>query len=232
MQYTAKKGQALPDPPPFELGPAPDAVAGRIVGEALRLGGHADQARDALIAPYIRGERDPRLLAALGLHEKLGGRDERAAKFLEAAVQAKVVRPRAYFELARLRFIEAVSAVGDAGSFNEAQTMRIIEPLLAASHQPPPLAGVFGLMADTWLRATPVPNRNQFDAILQGVVRFQNEPTLVLRGALVAQKAGFAEDALRLAEHGAKIARDPGTREQFEKVVAELKRDAAPADQK
>ena len=39
---------------------APDAVVGRIKGEMLRLAGHGDEARNTLIAPYVRGERDPR----------------------------------------------------------------------------------------------------------------------------------------------------------------------------
>ena len=39
---------------------APDADVGRIKGEVLRLGGYGDAARNALIAPYVRGERDPR----------------------------------------------------------------------------------------------------------------------------------------------------------------------------
>jgi hypothetical protein len=86
---------------------APDAVVGRIKGEALRLAGHGNEAHNALIAPYIRGERDPRLLAALGLDEKLAGNVDRARKFLEAASNAKVDRARAYLELARLRFAAA-----------------------------------------------------------------------------------------------------------------------------
>ena len=59
------------------------------------------------IAPYVRGERDPRLLAALGLDEKLAGHDERARKFLEAAAAGIAVRARAWLELARLRFDDA-----------------------------------------------------------------------------------------------------------------------------
>ncbi|MEY2878153.1 MAG: hypothetical protein RLZZ15_533, partial [Verrucomicrobiota bacterium] len=71
IQLTAKKGQALPDPPPFTLRAATEAESGRLVGGALRLGGHGPEAHLALIAPYIRGERDPQLLAALGLDERL-----------------------------------------------------------------------------------------------------------------------------------------------------------------
>ena len=52
-----------------------------------------------LIAPYLRGSRDPQLLAALGLEERAAGHDERARQFLEAAVAAKTTRARAYLDL-------------------------------------------------------------------------------------------------------------------------------------
>jgi L-rhamnose mutarotase len=107
MHYTAKKGQQIPEPPAITLRDATDAEVGRIKGEVLRLGGHGEKALNALIAPYVRGERDPRLLAALGLDELQAGRPDRARKFLEAAAQAKVVRARAHLELARLRLEEA-----------------------------------------------------------------------------------------------------------------------------
>src|SRR5262249_28448220 len=92
----AQKGQKLPEPPPFELRDATEAEVGRIKGDALRLAGHEDAAHLAMIAPYIRGERDPQLLAALGLQEKAAGDPARARKFLEAASQGNAVRPRAY----------------------------------------------------------------------------------------------------------------------------------------
>jgi len=88
MRFEAKKGQELPEPPAVVLREAADADVGRIKGEVLRLGGHGEAARNTLIAPFVRGEREPRLLAALGLDELQGGRTERARKFLEAAAQA------------------------------------------------------------------------------------------------------------------------------------------------
>src|SRR5258708_17918362 len=84
-QYKAKKGQELPEPPAVELHAASDADVGRIKGEVLRLGSHGEAAHNALIAPYIRGERDPRLLASLALDEHAARHDERATQFLEAA---------------------------------------------------------------------------------------------------------------------------------------------------
>src|SRR5258708_22725253 len=84
-QYKAKKGQELPEPPAVDLHAAADADVGRIKGEVLRLGGHGEAAHNALIAPYIRGERDPRLLAPLRLDERCAEPNDRGAKFLQAA---------------------------------------------------------------------------------------------------------------------------------------------------
>src|SRR5688572_10439590 len=140
MQFAAKKGQSLPDPPPFDLRDAPDAVVGRIKGEALRLGGHGADARMALIAPYVRGERDPRLLAALGLDEALAGNDDRARKFLEAAASAKTDRARAYLELARLRLKETrAKPAAPNGQLNETQVTAVLTPLFTARKTPPPM---------------------------------------------------------------------------------------------
>ncbi len=128
----ALKGEKLPVPPPFELRDATEAEVGRIKGDALRLAGHEDAAHLALIAPYIRGERDPQLLAALGLQERAAGEPVRARKFLEAAVRAKAVRPHAYLELARLRFAEAAAHPEAGDKFSAQQTAAILTVLFAA----------------------------------------------------------------------------------------------------
>ena len=108
------KGEKFPEPPPLEIREATQAEIGRILGDAFILAGHKPDAHLAMIAPYIRGERDPQLLAALGLLERTLGDDARAKKFLEAAVRGKAVRPRAYLELARLRLADAPATRGRA----------------------------------------------------------------------------------------------------------------------
>ncbi len=223
MQYVAKKGQSLPDAPIFTLRDATDAESGRIVGEAFRLGGHTDEARLALIAPYIRGERDARLLAALGLAERLEGKNARARTFLEAAAQAKVERPRAYFELARLNFEEAASS--DA-PFTDAQVARIIGPLNNARQQRPPMVQVYGLLAAVWAQAARSPTREEFTDVIEGVQRFPRSTALVWRTAMLAAQRNFAPEALALARHGMKISRDPADRNRFETLVHALERDA------
>ena len=225
MQFVAKKGQALPDAPPFNLRDATDAESGRIVGEALRLARHTDEAHLALIAPYIRGERDARLLAALGLAERLEGKNARARIFLEAAAQAKVERPRAYFELARLNFEEAASS--DA-LFTDAQVARILAPLNNARQQRPPMVQVYGLLAAVWAQAARAPSIEEFATVIEGVQRFPRRAALVWRAAMLAAQRNFPTEALALARHGVKISRDPADRNRFETLVHALERDADP----
>ena len=232
MQYTAKKGKELPEPPAFTLRDATDAESGRIVGEVLRLGGHGDDARMALIAPYIRGERDPLLLAALGLDERRAGNNERARKFLEAAAKAKAERPRAYLELARLRLDEAKAKPGvGEDKLSATQVKFVLEPLLIARKQKPPMAFVYGLIAETWMRSEIAPTKDEFNVVIEGVQTFPRQPGLVLQAAMLASAAKFAKEAHLLAVHGQKIARTAADRERFAMLASAFERDAAPAKQ-
>jgi hypothetical protein len=226
MQFIAKKGQSLPEPPAFTIRDATDAESGRIVGEALRLGGHTDEARMALIAPYIRGEREARLLAALGLAERLEGKDDRARKFLEAAAKAKVERPRAYLELARLNLEEArAKPAGAGGRLSDGQVTRVLTPLLIARTQRPPIVHVYALAADTWSQAEHGPSREEFNFVIEGVQTFPRSLGLVWRAALLASHWKFEKEAVLLAKHGLKIARDPEERDRFELIARAFERD-------
>ncbi len=230
MQYTAKtKKDQLPDAPPFTIRDATDAEVGRIVGTALRLGGHGEQAHNMLIAPYIRGERDPQLLAALGLDEKLAGNDDRARKFLEAAATAKVERPRAYLELAGLRLNEAKAKPAAGEKLSEAQVKKVLEPLLVARTQKPPMAAVYTLIAETWNQSAVAPTRDQFNVVLEGVQTFPRSTNLVMQATILAVAHNFTKEAMILVKHGQKVSRDQATRTRFELLEQALERDAAPA---
>ncbi len=230
MQYTAKKGQELPNPPSVTLRDATESEAGRIVGEVLRLGGHGPEAHLALIAPYVRGERDPQLLAALGLDEILSGESARAKKFLEAAATARVERPRAYLELARLRFDEARATPGSpVEKLSAAQVKRALEPLLVARQQKPPMAQVYALIAEIWTRSEKGPTKEEFNVVVEGVQTFPRNTALVLQATLLAASHQFSKEAYFLASHGVKIARSPVDRERFATLAAAFERDALPA---
>jgi hypothetical protein len=222
-EFKARKGRGLPEPPAVQLRAATDAEVGRIKGEALRLGGHGREAHEALIAPYIRGERDPRLLAALGLDESLAGHRERALKFLEAATAAGVERPGAYAELARLR----LDAAARTAKLDDAQRRTILAPLLVARRQPPPMTAVYALMAETWSRSATRPSPDEFKILLEGVSTFPRDASLLLQVALVAAGHGYTNEALQLAERGQKIATSAAARADFASLAAALQRDAA-----
>ncbi|MDO8544189.1 MAG: hypothetical protein Q7S40_27420 [Opitutaceae bacterium] len=228
VRMNAKKGEELPEPPPVTLVQAPDAVVGRLKGEVYRLGGHGTEARNALIAPYVRGERDPRLLAALGLDERLAGNDDRARKFLEAAATAGVDRARAWLELARMRYVEVREhPAGREGTLDAKQRDTVLTALMKARERPPALPAVYSLLADLWMNTADSPSREQFDVVVEGAVRFPRDPALVFRVALVAAKRGFAKEARALAEHGLKISRTDSDRERFGLLVQAFSRDDA-----
>lgn len=227
MEFKAKKGQEIPEPPAVALKAAADADVGRIKGEVLRLGGHGEAARNTLIAPYVRGERDPRLLAALGLDEKQGGRDERARKFLEAASNAKVERPRAYLELARLRFKDAEAApAGGEGKFSQQQVSEVLTPLFVARQQRPPMADVYTLIAETWSRSVVAPEAKHLEPVFEGVKLFPRDATLLMQVALLAAKRGFTAEAVAVAKLGSRSMADAAERDRFTLMVAALERDA------
>jgi len=107
------------------------------------------QTRSTLLNAYNGGSRDPSLLAALGLFECTAGDDDAARGFLEAAVGAHVVRPRAYVELARIRLAAALAAPGGAGEkLNAWQMTSVLELLRTAREQAPPLLATYMTTAE------------------------------------------------------------------------------------
>ena len=217
------KGAGMPEPPPFEFRDATPAEIGRIKGEALALGGHQDRAHTEFIAPYIRGETDARLLAALGLNEHAVGQDDRARKLLEAAVSAKVVRPRAYLELARLYSAEALAKPSaPEGAFTPAQVSAVLAPLLVAREQPAATVEIYELIAETWGRSAVKPKRDDLTVLFDGVRLFPSRLRLVYLTAALCVEAGQNDAAASMVEFGEKIAPDAKSRAPFSQLRAAL----------
>lgn len=229
IEFRAKKGQELPEPPAVSMRPAADHEVGRLKGEVLRLAGHGAEAHNTLIAPYVRGERDPRLLAALGLDEKQSGNDDRARKFLEAAAAANVKRARAYLELGRLRLAEARAKPGAPnGQLDAQQVTHVLTPLFTARQQPPPLADVYGLIAETWSLSQTAPAAEHLAVVVEGVRMFPRDTALLMQATLLAAKRGFPAEARALAERGVKLSSDPADQDRFRMIGAAFERDVDP----
>lgn len=216
------KGGGLTEAPPLNLRDATPGEVGRIKGEALALGGHPDRARTELVAPYIRGERDPRLLASLGLFDHTAGDDVRARKFLEAATTAKVARPRAYLELARFRFADATAKPGAGTQFSAEQVNGVIAPLLTARLQLPALPEVYELMADAWTSSAVPPRSDDVVLLIEGARLFPGRLKLVYEVAGLSLQAGMLDVAHTMADHGLKFSPDAKSRAMFEKLKASL----------
>lgn len=223
QMFVAKgKDAGLPDPPKLQLRDATEAEVGRIKGEALLLAGNKTKAHAELTAPYIRGERDPRLLAAIGLHEKTGGQEERARKFLEAAVKAKVPNPRAYIEFARYRYADALAQPGVGDKFSAEQVNGVVSLLLSARTLPPALPDTYELMADTWIRSAAPAKRDDVVFLIEGARGFPGRLKLVYQTAVLAAQANMNDAAHPLADYGIQVAPDAKTKAAFEKFKAQL----------
>jgi len=223
LGWSSKKGEGLGASAPLVLREATESEVGRIKGEALLLAGLNDAARTALITPYTRGERDPRLLAALGLYERGADNPDRAKKFLEAATAAKVVRPLAYLELARMRYQEALAAGGGAEArFTSAQTTAIIAPLLVARIQPPPMPETYELIGDAYARSVDDPKPEIMGMLIEGVNLNPRRIGLVYRTALLFIRIGDFKDAATLIEHGLRYSPPGMAQTRFAELKATL----------
>ncbi len=176
---------------------------GRIKGDAYLLAGHPDLAKVELTASYIRGERDPQLLAALGSFQHSAGDDLRAARqLLEAATAAKVDRPAAYLELAQMRYATALTKPGTADGFSVAQVSSIVSLLNTARKQVPSLPGVYELMCDTWGHSAAKPKREEIAVLVEGVKIFPTRLKLMYQTSLFCLDAGMNELAGPLIDYG------------------------------
>jgi hypothetical protein len=218
--YKSKEDVIIP-PPPLELREATQSEIGRIKGEALVLAGNKKAARAELVAPYQRGERDPNLLAALGLYEHANGEEERARKFLEHAFAGKTKRSDALFELGRMRYADALAKpAGANGTFSAAQVSTVLEPLLVGRRQPPHQYQLYDLVADTWARSAVKPKREDAVVLIEGAQLFPTRLRLVYQAASIAAEVGEIQAAHALADHGVKYGPDANVKQRFEALKA------------
>lgn len=225
--------------PDYALRPATDTESARLKGdwERLEIGyvkahfptlapKYLEQARRTLQRAHERGSRDPRLLAVMGLCEVDAGNDIAAREFLEAAAAAsKTLRPRAWFELARLRLAALRAARASAGGelrLTPAQADEVLAPLAAAREQEPPLPETYELIAEVWVASAQAPTRAQLAVLEEGVRIFLRRTELVHRAAELNLRHGFTDTARWLITLGLTLAPDAAARARFESLQARL----------
>lgn len=222
------KGAKPAAPAPVALREATDAEVGRIKGYALQLAGQVSQGRSEFIAAYHRGDRDPELLAGLGLIELENGKTERGYQFLKAAVAGKTRNPDAYVALARERMAAAAAAPGQDGRYSAEQTAEIVKLARSAVELPPTRAETCELLADVWARSAVSPAEDDVTLQIRAAIKYPGRLKLVYGAAVMSIDAKLYNEARTLVEHGIKFAPDPVTRLRFERLKA-LIPEATPA---
>jgi hypothetical protein len=160
-------------------------------------------ARRTLHRAYDREDHDPRLLASLGLLELDAGDKSAARPLLEDAVQRAVVRPRAYYELAKMRHVTFFGrSTRNDGRLLPKQTAAVLEPLLLATHQSPPLLAVYELMAHVCSNSVEPPSPEVLAALAQGARLFPDNDDLLKQAAELHAKAGASAEAKALLRLG------------------------------
>ncbi len=222
--------------PALALRPATEGQIARIKGDWERLEiayvkkmfpelapKYLEQARRTLRRAYDRDDRDPRLLAALGLCEVDAGNPAAAQEFLETAAAIGLERPRANYELGRLRLAQArAQPEAKDGRLSVNQTAAVLTPLFAARAGRPPLPEVYEVIGDTWAASAATPTRGHLAVLDEGVRLFPRRPALVLRTAELHLRNGFRDEAAALVELGTRIADGDALRERAAALQAQL----------
>lgn len=223
-------------PPTISLRNATDTELSRLKGdwERLEVGfvkkrsaelalKYLEQARRTLGRAYEHGSRDPQLLANLGLCECDAGDDVRAKAYLEDAVQHGPVRPRANYELARLRFAEAdAKPAGAASKLSVDQVAHIFAPLFAARAQPPAQPEVYELIARVWSRSAYAPTPAHLAVLDEGIRLFPRRIELLYRTAALCAERGYGDQAAMIITHGLRLVTDETDRTRFTELQGHL----------
>ncbi len=215
--------------PPLALRNATDSELGRIKGDWERLEiayvkaiapelaqKYLDQARRTLQRAYERGVRDSGLLAVMGLCEVDAGENVAAREYLETAALLGPMRPRAWYELARLRLAEFRTLAGQTENrITPEQAAAVLRPLFTARQSDPPLPEVYELIAEVWENCAVAPTRGHLLVLDEGVRFFPRQSSLVYRAAELNLRNGFQPAAVELMTIGINGAGDDATRQRF-----------------
>lgn len=206
----------------IELRDATPAEVALIKGDALRLGGHLDTALAAYRTGYLRGAREPALVAGMGVTESALSHPDRARELLEPAVKAGVKRPSAYVELARLRLADATAKPSTDGKLGAAQLSAVLTPLFEARKQPPALPETYELIAAVWAQSAVAPTPDNLGVLDEGIRAFPRNSALLYRAAQLYHQAGVPAIAASIAKLGLRFPADDAAKVRFEQLLATL----------
>lgn len=233
-QMSVLRGPKLPKVPDIQLRAATPAEVARLRGDwervqisfvrktfAAAVPKYVEQAQRTLRRAYDAGERDPELLAVLGLLACDINQRSEALPFLEAAAKAQVKRPRVYYELAYSRHLAAISAHPN-GLLTPEHVAEITAPLRITFALRPHLAATYTLIADAWYRTQVGPPDAEMELLNRGYELFPLVPALVLRIADLNTRRGYVQLAERQLNSLLPYTQDPKLREIIEMSLRQM----------
>ncbi len=234
LPVAVKNAVSIPlrgEAPKFEVKPATPTEIARLRGDWERLeigavrGSHPqyltqyiEQARRTIRRATSAGEQDPQLLAAAALCEVDAGDATAARPLLEQAVATRVVRPRVYLELARLRWLDVTSGNPASRKYSAQQLQPVVELLRAALEQTPLLPEVMLLMADVWLRAEEPISSLELERLNARLPELRRYPLVAFRVAELNLQLGKRKDAVVLLAEAFPFITDNEMRARYQQL--------------
>ncbi len=161
------------------------------------------QAREVLEGAYEQGERDPRLVADLGLLCSEVGSFAEARRYLEEGAKAGPMRPAALAELARLRLQPYLDpARAGPGRPPPADVESILTPIRAARRLQPPQLLSYLVVRALWGLDPARATREERDLLVEGAEYFPSRTDLVLSAVYQFVRSGDRSRVLRAADMG------------------------------
>lgn len=210
--------------------------AGRVLERALRSGSWPPGGRSEVpVAPppgdpdsqesvLASADRvsDPELLAVYGLFAHDTGNTGVSREFLEAAMKAKAVRPRAQIVLAQQRYSEAIGKPqGSGGKLSAQQASSVLVPVMAAL-QKAPSEEAYSLIVETWSRCDTRPGESDVDEIIKGAGLYPRNTDLAYDSALLCSLSGYDAQAAKLIDLGLVFTTHEVNRQHFLELRSNL----------
>ena len=205
--------------PKLKLNLATETQIGRIKGDWLRFESdyvkvnfpeyaprYLQEARLSLQHAHDRGGDSATLFSIRGLLELSAGNVSDARAFLEDACKAHVIRPHAYFELAKLRYNEAVKyPEGEKNKLSDTQIKYVVDPLILSESQSPRPLDAHLFMCRVVIQSSARLNPEIVNYLKQGIELFPRNAQLLYLTAGIYSLHGNTSLASELLERALRL---------------------------
>lgn len=185
------------------------------------LSSYLEQARRNHRRAVESAQSDPVQLAELGLAEVDAGNDATALPLLVAAVQGKVVHPRAYYELSRIEMVRLREKDPDLKTVGS-ELDDIAQQLTTGLGQKPALAQAYKLLLELWLRKMARLTAAQVALLDEGARRFPEQFRIIYAAVLLQTAQGDVKSAERLGTLGMRWLTDQTERDKLGRLMETL----------